>query len=376
MTNSDVQAIQTSFIKPKLSIIGTATARPTWATLQLAQRECNQNAASLTNPSNDFGYLHLTLSPAKYLAYTGTAHVPLVNPGLTPPHLAGATAAQLAETNRQFKVDSRLWREERMVDQAMVNQLLTATHDKWTRDLSNDVVGYGRCTTLIIFTHLWPNYGDLSARMYAVNIATMKGPWRPPSPFEDLIIQLDTARDFANHGTVPRPISDLDYVDIGYKLIEDSTCFPEACRAWRLKPEVDKTIVNFKAHFSVAVKDRSENETTILAGYHSPPQEQANAATTGTPPAPTILPPPATEQQETQTGCTYYCWTHGLGQNRFHTSATCRFPDPGHQDTATATNKMGGSVRVHEPNARGGRGGGRGRNHGGRGGRGGRGEEE
>jgi hypothetical protein len=34
-----------------------------------------------------------------------------------------------------------------------------------------------------------------------------------------------------------------------------------------------------------------------------------------------------------------YCWTHG---NTYHSSDKCRNKAPGHQDKATATNKMGG----------------------------------
>ena len=37
----------------------------------------------------------------------------------------------------------------------------------------------------------------------------------------------------------------------------------------------------------------------------------------------------------------HYCWTHG---QTGHKSDTCRSKAPGHQDAATATNKMGGST--------------------------------
>jgi len=37
-----------------------------------------------------------------------------------------------------------------------------------------------------------------------------------------------------------------------------------------------------------------------------------------------------------------YCWTHGLGFNPMHTSATCDKPANGHCITATATSMQGG----------------------------------
>ncbi len=41
-----------------------------------------------------------------------------------------------------------------------------------------------------------------------------------------------------------------------------------------------------------------------------------------------------------------YCWTHGQKVSQHHTSATCGGKAPGHQDTATAANTMGGSEKI------------------------------
>jgi len=41
-----------------------------------------------------------------------------------------------------------------------------------------------------------------------------------------------------------------------------------------------------------------------------------------------------------------YCWTHGHSNNLAHTSLTCKTRAEGHQETATATNTMGGSTRL------------------------------
>jgi hypothetical protein len=41
-----------------------------------------------------------------------------------------------------------------------------------------------------------------------------------------------------------------------------------------------------------------------------------------------------------------YCWTHGICKNRRHNSMTCQNKHADHQDEATADNKMGGSTEV------------------------------
>ena len=38
-----------------------------------------------------------------------------------------------------------------------------------------------------------------------------------------------------------------------------------------------------------------------------------------------------------------YCWTHGVCVGKTHTSAECQNKAPGHKDTATFDNRMGGT---------------------------------
>ena len=45
----------------------------------------------------------------------------------------------------------------------------------------------------------------------------------------------------------------------------------------------------------------------------------------------------------------YYCWSHGLGINKQHTSPTCTFKKDGHIDTATVDNMQGGCNRIMGP---------------------------
>ena len=42
----------------------------------------------------------------------------------------------------------------------------------------------------------------------------------------------------------------------------------------------------------------------------------------------------------------YYCWSHGLGRNKDHTSKSCKKPKEGHQRKATIHNMLGGSARI------------------------------
>jgi hypothetical protein len=43
-----------------------------------------------------------------------------------------------------------------------------------------------------------------------------------------------------------------------------------------------------------------------------------------------------------------YCWTHGFSKNLSHSSMSCNKKEIGHEDEATAMDKMGGSNRHEE----------------------------
>ena len=45
-------------------------------------------------------------------------------------------------------------------------------------------------------------------------------------------------------------------------------------------------------------------------------------------------------------GAKYYCWTHGLSDNKDHTSRPCTNKATGHKEDATLSNMMGGNNTI------------------------------
>ena len=133
-------------------------------------------------------------------------------------------------------------------------------------------------------------------------------------------------------------------------MLEKTGVFTTACDTWRVKPPGDKTLANFKLHFTQENEERVRKLTAQSAGFHgansaagivfdpliSPAVPATAAAATGTP---TVT-----------TNCNtkmYYCWTHGLGINNTHTSATCQHKGIGHKDTATVMHMQGGNNTIY-----------------------------
>jgi len=85
---------------------------------------------------------------------------------------------------------------------------------------------------------------------------------------------------------------------------------------------------------------------TSQTGFHS-----TNATTITAPkPLPLLAPPtqpaPTTAITTNDSLTMYYCWTHGLGFNCTHTSATCSNLAEGHCPNATVKNMQGGNNTI------------------------------
>jgi hypothetical protein len=120
-------------------------------------------------------------------------------------------------------------------------------------------------------------------------------------------------------------------------------------------------MANFRLHLRLENIERIRKATATTAGYHS-----ANVAITTsngallehhghhTAAVANALPPVSTPPHQSietvfvdGTDCRlYYCWTHGLGFSRNHTSNTCTNRATGHVETATFKNPQGGSNKV------------------------------
>jgi hypothetical protein len=150
---------------------------------------------------------------------------------------------------------------------------------------------------------------------------------------------------FAEAGS--EPISDTTCLRLTLKTLEKTGVLTTSIERWRESDEATWTMAAFQSHFTKADKEWQRKLTAQAAGYHG-----THAATPlATPPvnAPAASANAPNPYSARADGCTlYYCWSHGLGTNRSHTSLTCCFKKSGHEDTATICNHMGGCNIIME----------------------------
>lgn len=310
--------------------------RPTVATLRLLNQEITTNAISVysTGGNGLLGHYALVANNATYLAASNNVpFVAPVHPGQNPVHLAGATSAQITETNRRHAADLVEFNTYRKTDASLKKQLLAAVPGTYINRLKHQQLGFANITTLAILEHLQTTYGTLTIDELTANVQKMNKPWSPNEAIETLFEQIRECQVFA---AATDPISDRMALRAALDNVEKSGVFGDAVRDFRKLAEVDKTYNRFVTTFNQADSERLRLLTTQAAGYHSAStaisinNHQALAAsTTGTKPE---------SIKEI-----YYCWTHGVGFNHEHTSATCKAPQSGHRSEATVTNMLGGN---------------------------------
>ena len=352
-------AITEAFIIPVLTPL-SPDHQPNFASMTLLQTEINQNAQAIESAAGDnFGHLILTTPNDDYLVLTNNvAFAVPVNPGDTPNLPNNASGAQITEANRVLLVNQRVYQTYKKCDLALKAQLLAAVPEKYIRRLKVVNLGFGTCTAKQILVYLWEHYGKIEFKDLQANDELMKAPWHPTTPIDDLFARLQTTYELARADNAN--YLEITVVRIGYQLITATGFFKEDLRTWSDKVQPDWTLNNFYEHFEKA--DRYRLATTTDGGFHSaanmstiiPPITHLAAAAHISDLVAANLEIAQLKQKLVQakkttprntTGTKFYCWTHGTTSNEDHSSPECRSKATGHQDAATAANKMGGSEK-------------------------------
>ncbi|KAG7345662.1 hypothetical protein IV203_033193 [Nitzschia inconspicua] len=276
------------------------------------------------------------MSKAAYILRAGQAFEVPPMPGDQPDPAPGATNAQISAADRAYDKSVIAYDTYVAVQSALHQQLLAAVEPTFYS------FGYANVTPLQLSTHLITNYGTIKQQDLEDNRDKLKAAWNPDDEITTVWTRIRECIEFAA-GTND-PISKETAMILILKSFEQSGVLAPYINEWNRKPDDDQTYANFQEHFTKANTQRLRELTTKQTGIHS-------ASNTICPPFATVL------TSSTNTACSavttntgramYYSWTHSLGTNPNHNSATCKNLGDGHDKTATAFTRKGGSDRIY-----------------------------
>ena len=331
--------------------------KPTNTTLQVLQRQLFTNARSVPSlrGGGNHGHLTIVLPAAEYLDRVGVPFIVPVHPG-NPPNALGTTNA-VAVAIRNYNDTLAAVTLYNSLSAALTSQILSAVNPSFLSVLEDPDFGFGDVTPLTMLTHLRAEYGTMTPEELERNRSALSEPWNFDDPIEDLWAKLANIQGVATLGNVPIP--EITIVTLTLAMIEKTGLLVTTTEKFRLRPVDEWTIALFKSEFQLGNKERVRRLTAGSAGFHG----AHHAPTVPTPDAPattprsasaaaavtpaTAVPVSAASRHVTvEGGKMYYCWTHGLGPFRNHTSATCHRKAEGHKDDATAFKMKGGNNTI------------------------------
>jgi hypothetical protein len=382
-----IESLSTGFPYPTvLPIVG----EPNYESIAELHKQLNANSSSIPSHLGDgqLGLLYLTVTDDVYNTLSAVPFVPPVNPGPTPDHPDGATAAQITDFRFTYKTNAALFSEYNLADKALKQLLLGAVESMFVRSLTTRHVGYLNVTTNQLLQHLYTEYARISASDLLANDVKFKTPYDPNLPIESLFEQIEDAVDYAAAGNTPYTAPQV--LACAFQLVFATGMFLEDCKLWKRRAADYKTYPQFKLDFAVSHRELRETRTTAAgAGYQAAnsvtqsandvhQQETADAianfATATAHDRETVATLTATNNALTTeltavnrklvtalhevTKLTaklgraggaevlepkHYCWTCGFRCT--HPSHECLNPKAGHKKKATKSDIMGGSTK-------------------------------
>jgi hypothetical protein len=153
-----IDASSFDFPHPVLTKIGDNSTEPTFTSILVAHVELNANAASIYSARGDGlqGHLALTIGVNDYIKRSigNKPFLPPTAPLAVPTHLATASSAQIAETNRQHKSQKEDFILFHNADTALCNLLIAAVPTIFLVDQQYPMTGFGNKTVLQLPSHL------------------------------------------------------------------------------------------------------------------------------------------------------------------------------------------------------------------------------
>jgi hypothetical protein len=366
--------------------------KPTQPTLTLMHSEILANAMAVPSDGGDgqLGHARLVLSANAY-ATASHGHVAYITP-VKPArveHAINATQETMYRTDQDYNIDLAAWKLHHDTEKKLLQQLLAAVDNIFTKALKNNLWGYARTTTLALLTHLAGTYGKISPEDMIANRVQLNHPWTPPDDIENHFDNINTCIEFAEAGG--DPISEVNAVQAGVATLRKTGLFAPAIREWNANQADDQTRTHFTDFFRQAEVDRQLETTATAAGYHqanaietqtlstadssmtaatlattmaalqqmmlqataATATANANTAATTAPRVPLITGQryvqPLYAPTPVELVTMGYCWSHGHCVNPLHNSLTCNYKKEGHIDAATAANKRGGCTSRFAP---------------------------
>jgi hypothetical protein len=329
-----------------------------WLEWSIQFLQCAQNASTI----DPFGHglLGFILTDTEYQALEfPTQHVPApftpaTDPGPEPTLIANATAVQISAHVAQWnhwKHNNAAQQEQNADVQKFKRQALASLPKFVISFLRSPVHGTLRLSLRDIYQGMLAKLGTLSSADLDKNASQLTSPYTAGTAITDHIALQRQSHTVAQLNQQPFP--EASKVKAFADSLSSCPQFQSRLDAWFIQyPAVaNQTFDSLATAIELHSSSRHFHSTSSSTmGYAAsilpaPPAPDIAAIVAAVQAAMKTARPAGRTSRTTSSGYRRsagrdYCWTHGPGG---HSSQVCEHKKPGHQDMATAANRMGGS---------------------------------
>ena len=249
--SSNIDYVSTYFEIPELTKIH---GRPTFETLKVIKNELKTNGSSVTTDLGGGlnGHVGIVTTPAEYTLVSIIPYVRPVHPGpLVLPNGVGITNLHREIARDDHKEAVRLFREVVDVEKALIKQIVQAVPEVYLKPFRNQYSNSVNVSLSTILTLLFNTYGKVQDD--TLQEVTDKLRERIFDISEPLVVMFNDIEELkALSIAADNEYTERQLVNIGIQLIKNTNDFERGLESWIIRPAVDKTWVNFKAHFETA----------------------------------------------------------------------------------------------------------------------------
>lgn len=239
-------------------VLPKQTGKPQFHQIRELQKLLEENAGIIDSDlpnTGEFNHLFLMKSPAEYTALTGKDPVVMPESPDRPIIQNNATAARIAQLDRAYEREKKVYDTTMAMKEFLTNQLTTAFEPKWIQPLRHPVTRQLNHRTISeIFHFFYTRYGKVkSSTVREREDELLTTPVDLDLP---IIILFDDIEDFRVLAQSAKVAKSSDQImDLTITILKNCGCFTNALIAWKNLPQADKTWPRLKTHFDKAHED-------------------------------------------------------------------------------------------------------------------------
>jgi hypothetical protein len=252
MTKSaNIDYVGTYFEIPELTKIH---ARPTFENLKIIKNELKTNGSSVTTDLGGGinGHVGLVTTLAEYALISAIPYVRPVHPGaLVLPTGVGTTTLHREIARDDHNEAVRVFREVVDIEKALIKQLVQAVPEVYMKPFRNQYSNSVNVSLSSILTSLFNTYRKVQDD--TLQEATDKLRARIYDISQPLVVMFNDIQELNELSiAADNEYTERQLVNIGIQLIKNTNDFERGLESWIIRPAVEKTWINFKAHFELA----------------------------------------------------------------------------------------------------------------------------